>query len=106
MPVAVAANTEADFGLGVEMADDAIKASRLLISVVGAAPESGHIAMGVEIAEEGVGWSVRGGDGNGRCLLRWLDELNGTAVVMQMIENFVETAVGVADKAGVGKDIA
>ena len=106
MPVAVAANAEADFGLGVEAADDGIETGCLLISVIGAAPEGGHIAVGVEVTEEGVVRGVGSSDRNGRCLLGWLDKLNGTAGVMQMIEGFVKTAVGVASKAGVGKDIA
>ena len=106
MPVAVAADAEADFGLGIEASNDHVEAGCLLISVIGAAPEGGHIAVGVEVTEEGIGRGVGSSDRNGRCLLGWLDELNGTAVVMQMIEDFVETAVGVASKAGVGENVA
>ena len=79
---------------------------RVCCGVVGAAPEGGHIAVGVEVAEERVGRGIGGGDGNRRCLLGWLDELDGTAVVVEVIEDFVETAVGVAGKAGVGENVA
>ena len=92
--------------MGVEAADDGIETGCLFVRVVGAAPEGGHSAVGVEVAEEGAGGIFGGGDGNGRCLLRWLDELNRTAVVVEVVKDFVETAVGIAGEAGIGENIA
>ena len=91
MPVAIAADAEADFGLAVETADDGVEARCLFVRVVGAAPEGGHSAVGVEVAEEGAGGIFGGGDGNGRSIQLIKPPQQTTAVSIASPENATDT---------------
>jgi len=41
------------------------------------------------------------GDANGRCFLRRLFELNGLPVVMELVQDFIQAAIGAAGETGI-----
>ncbi len=94
MPVAVHAHTNADFRGGVQPADDGEKPRPLFISVISPAPESAHIAVGVQLAE-GVGITVAGShDGDAGSPLDRPAQLDRVTMVQELVERLVSPFSG------------
>jgi hypothetical protein len=93
MPIAVHTDTDADFGGGVQTADDGVNSRALFIGVIGLAPESAHIAVGVQLAE-GVCIIVAGShDVDASGPLGRPAQLHPASVMPEMVEHLVQAAI-------------
>jgi hypothetical protein len=93
MPIAVYAEADADFRGSVQTAGDGVDSRALFIGVVGPAPESAHIAVGVQLAED-VCIAVAGGfDSDAGGPLRRPAQLHPVAMMQELVECLVQAAI-------------
>ncbi len=75
------------------MADDGVDPRALLISVVGTAPESAHVDVGVQLAED-VGITVTGShDGEAGGPLGRPAQLHPITMVQELVKRLIQAAI-------------
>lgn len=92
--IAVDAHAQPDLRPVVQAADDGVQPRALLVSVIGAAPEGKHIAVGVKLADQGRRTVAGGSDAGRGAALPRPAQFDGLPMVVKVVEDFVEvTAV-------------